>query len=64
MSVENPMIVEEREPRVVTECDGCLEEIFAGEEVYVFDGGITHRDSECCKSYIANKSVSKVAGEG
>ena len=65
--VENPMVMEglreSNEPKVVGECEGCCEDIYEGEDVYDFDGGLVHQDSECCGQYIANISYCKVAGE-
>lgn len=67
--VENPMVIDslwrhlEQEPKVVGECEGCHEDILEGDDVYDFDGGLVHQDSECCMQYVANMSVCKVAGE-
>lgn len=53
----------EQESKVVGECEGCLEAIYEGEDVYDFDGGLVHQDSEYCPQYVANRSVYRVAGE-
>jgi hypothetical protein len=63
MSVENPLVIdslwrefeEEQEGReVITYCDGCGEEIYEGEDVYIFDDVVLHQDSICCEKYISN----------
>lgn len=65
--VENPMVIDrlwndQDEPLVVDECEGCHENIYAGDDVYDFDGSLVHQDSSCCMDYVANMSICKVAG--
>jgi hypothetical protein len=72
--IENPMVIDslwrdqEKEPEVIDECVGCLEDIVAGEEAYKFvsvTGEIVrvHQNQECCQQYIAAMAVCEVAGE-
>lgn len=67
--IENPMVVDshwrhlERVPEVVGTCEGCGEDIVAGDDIYDFDGGLVHQDSSCCMDYVANMSRCRVAGE-
>lgn len=65
--IENPRVIDRYwshlEPKVVGDCVGCGEEILKGQDIYDFEGGICHLDSECCEKYIAEMSVSRVAGE-
>jgi hypothetical protein len=75
--VENKMIVDsqwrdlERTPKIVGECEGCGEAIFAGEDVYEVNllNGIKkethllHQTSECCRQYVSEMAYCRVAGE-
>lgn len=69
LDIENPMVIDshwrhlEREPKVIGECAGCHEDIYEGEDIYDFDSGLVHQDSECCQQYVAEMSVCKLAGE-
>lgn len=71
---ENKMVLDshwrhlEKEPKVIDECLGCMEDIIAGEDVYEFmsltgDTVIVHQNSECCQQYVGAISNCKVAGE-
>lgn len=69
--IENPMVVDskwrelEKHPQVIDECPGCFEDIVVGEDVYEFhDFGETiliHQDAECCRNFIAELSICKIA---
>lgn len=64
--VENPMVIDslwsdQREPKVVGECEGCHEDILEGDDIYEFDDVWVHQDSECCQQYIANLSICREA---
>lgn len=69
--IENPMIrdrfwydFERFEPKVVGECAGCKEEILEDEEIYQLDSDtIIHQDPMCCRDYVAEMGVCKLAGE-
>jgi hypothetical protein len=66
--VENPMVLPEKEKKVIGTCEGCQEEIYEGEPVYDFQGSdaqgaIFHQNKECCFQYVSEMSVCKVAGE-
>lgn len=72
--VENVMVLDsywrekEREPKVICECAGCENEIFAGQDVYEFteESGKTvyiHDNLNCSRDYISSQSRSLVAGE-
>ncbi|MDR7237169.1 hypothetical protein [Neobacillus drentensis] len=72
--IENPMVIDslwrdrEKEPEVIDECLGCLEDIVAGEDVYKFVSvtGETvrvHQNSECCQQYIGALAVCEIAGD-
>jgi len=64
MSVENYMIRDlPEEMLTVGECNGCGEEILQGEDVFDMGDFLLHRYSECCKQYIENTAVCRVAGE-
>jgi hypothetical protein len=74
MNIENSMVVDslwkekEQEQKVISECAGCENEIFAGEDVYEFtsEAGETvliHQNLECCRHYISEQSRCLVAGE-
>ncbi|MEH7342721.1 hypothetical protein V7122_02355 [Bacillus sp. JJ1532] len=65
--IENPMVIDrlwndQKDPEVVGECEGCHEDIYEGDDIYDFDGGWVHQDSDCCQQYIANMSMCKTAG--
>jgi hypothetical protein len=74
MEVENPMVIDslwkhqEKEPEVIDECVGCLEDIYKGEEAYKF-ASITgqevmvHQRADCCMQFIADISICEIAGE-
>lgn len=62
--VENPMIrAQPKEPKVVGECAGCMEDILEGEDIYEFDDLLVHQSMACCQDYVSNRSVCRVAGE-
>jgi hypothetical protein len=74
MNIENPMVIDslwrgkEQEPKVISECVGCKDDIFAGQDVYEFtnEAGETvliHDNLECCREYISDMSRCLVAGE-
>ena len=53
----------EPEPKVIAYCDGCGEEIYEGDDVYVFEDVMLHQDAHCCEDYIGHFATTKVAGE-
>jgi hypothetical protein len=65
--IENPMVIDrlwrhhEQEPKVIGECAGCWGDITANEHWYEFQEGkevvLVHQESECCKQYVAEKSI-------
>jgi hypothetical protein len=67
--IENPMVIDslwkyrEQEPEIIGTCEGCGDDILEGEDIYDFDGGLVHQDSDCCLQYVANMSRCRVAGE-
>ena len=67
--IENPMVIdslwndEPKEPPIVGECAGCLEDIYAGQDIYECEGELVHQDKDCCMDYVANRSRCLVAGE-
>lgn len=72
--IENPMVIDaiwrnyEKEPAIVGECAGCLEDIYEGENILVFDDVhgetvMVHQDSECTYQYVSGMAYCKVAGE-
>lgn len=52
-----------KEPQIVAYCDGCGEEIYEGDDVYVFEDVILHQEARCCEDYIGHFATMKVAGE-
>jgi hypothetical protein len=74
MDIENPMTIDslwkekEKEPKVIDECVGCMEDIYEGEDVYEFTSitgqtVMVHQKPGCCQYYVADISNCKVAGE-
>lgn len=70
MAVENPMVIdrlwrdfgEDQEKReVITYCDGCGEEIYEDEDIYIFEDAVLHQDSTCCEEYISSAGQLAVA---
>lgn len=73
--IENSMVIdkhwrhlEQPEPKAIDECLGCLEDIYAGEDVYEFtsltgETVLVHQNAECCQQYVGAISYCKVAGE-
>lgn len=68
--IENPMVVDRYwndEPHVVGECAGCGENIYAGEDIYDYEGELelilVHQNTECCEQFVSDRSRCKVAGE-
>ena len=67
MSLENPMVIDslwkefEKEPKVVAYCDGCGEEIYEGQDIYVLDDVMLHQESACCEEYISNAAYLETA---
>lgn len=53
---------QEKEPEVIAECDGCMEEIFEGEEVIEFCGSLIHDKEECCMLFMRDIGLQKIAG--
>lgn len=43
--------------RVMAECAGCGGEIYPGEDVYVLDGYIFHRDPDCLLIYMLESGM-------
>jgi hypothetical protein len=73
-NIENSMVVDslwkekEQEQKVISECAGCENDIFAGEDVYEFtseagENVLIHQNLECCRHYISEQSRCLVAGE-
>ena len=68
MAVENPMVIdslwneeEQEEKPVITYCDGCGEEIYEDEDIYIFEDAVLHQDSTCCEEYISNAGQLAIA---
>jgi hypothetical protein len=68
MAVENPMVIdslwndeEQEEKTVITYCDGCGEEIYEDEDIYIFEDAVLHQDSTCCEEYISSAGQLAVA---
>lgn len=68
IDIEDPRIIQinrtgylKGESKVVGYCDGCGEEIFEGEDIYVLDDVVLHQDSLCCQDYISNAGRLEVA---
>lgn len=66
--IENPMVVDslwrhqEETSKVLGSCDGCGDDILEGQDIYEFHDHTVHSSPECCRDYIANISICKVAG--
>ena len=64
MSIDNYMARDlPEEMPSVGECHGCGEEIQQGEDIFDMGDFLLHTYSECCKNYIENTAVTRVAGE-
>lgn len=70
--VENPMILrngygitdsQEKEPQIVSVCDGCDSNIVEGQGMLDWGSIHLHDDSVCISKYVRKDSIKKIAGE-
>ncbi len=45
----------------VGSCVGCLEDIFAGEDIWDIDGDLLHDEYDCMKGYVDRVSIKRLA---